>query len=277
MIVSEGRGEGESGCEGVRVWGAAHLVRLAPALAVGAKAAAAGILGLLERRRIRRIRRELAATIGSIVLQHMDPPCALRRERGALYHLVLPVVLGQELDIFCGIAISLPSRRLGLAGLTGTTAGAGGGVHSSGSSGSESPQNCFICLASVPTRERAPPSGIWQKSHASFRLRWPLAISSAAATAAVESAGPFPGCTHSTKASNAERPSRCWAALLVGGCPRKPIAEPNAVVNASLQHAAGLSTTGEVLFAQPAEHVCSLVCTLVSCGAGRERELARRL
>ena len=179
MIVSEGRGEGESGCEGVRVWGAAHLVRLAPALAVGAKAAAAGILGLLERRRIRR---ELAATIGSMVLQHMDPPCALRRERGALYHLVLPVVLGQELDIFCGIAISLPSRRLGLAGLTGTAAGAGGGVHSSGSSGSESPQNCFICLASVPTRERAPPSGIWQKSHASFRLRWPLAISSAAAT-----------------------------------------------------------------------------------------------
>ena len=71
--------------------------------------------------------------------------------------------------------------------------------------------------ASVPTRERAPPSGIWQKSHASFRLRWPLAISSAAATAAVESAGPFPGCTHSTKASNAERPSRCcWSAAAHG-------------------------------------------------------------
>lgn len=113
----EFRGEGESGCEGVRVWGAAHLVRLAPALAVGAKTAAAGMLGLLERRRIRRVRREPAATLGSVVLQHMDPPCALRRQRGALYHHVLPVVLGQELDILrqCHQPV-LPASRLGRLG-----------------------------------------------------------------------------------------------------------------------------------------------------------------
>tara|TARA_B100000683_G_scaffold63907_1_gene62358 strand:- start:486 stop:866 length:381 start_codon:yes stop_codon:yes gene_type:complete len=92
-------------------------VRLAPALAVGAKAAAAGNLGLLERRRIRRIRRELAATFRSVVLQHMDPPCALRRQRGALYHLVLLVVLGQELDIprHCHQPV-LQASRLGWLG-----------------------------------------------------------------------------------------------------------------------------------------------------------------
>ena len=207
------------------MWGAAHLVRLAPALAAGAKAAAAGILGLLERRRIRRIRRELAATIGSIVLQHRDPPCALRRERGALYHLVLPVVLGQELG---KLGQRVAAELLHLLGERACRRVSE--RRPLGSGRSRTP--AFGCVGR--SRSAVPPPQPQSRARVLFL---------AARTQRKPRTPNVPrGAAGRRLPTEAHRRTECCCCL-----------------NASLQHAAGLSTTGEVLFAQPAEHVCSLV------------------
>ena len=149
---------------------------------------------------------------------------------------------------FCGSAISLSSRRLGLAGSAGAAAGAGGGVHSSGSSGSELPQNCFICLASVPTRASA---AFWDLAVLARQLSVALAARDQQLRRHSRSRERWSfSWLHALNESRERRTS--LELLLVGGCPRKPqkLFVKLLAMRASSM-AAGLVIAEEVIFGQP--------------------------